>query len=380
MFQKFNTDTLISRFIKNLVYSKPIPRYKFVTVGDWVTEGCYYCFGTNVILCTQSGELSDSNYKIVKEFFNNKNDFSLMNNLISKNTYYDYETHEQLGEYLRYLRGVYSLNLMPFYNCFSGHYVSTFSIRRGKYYEGVNNDVQVALFPIKFNQTYTIAVDCESSVDILPVVFSGGIPLEGVYGGSLINLSELLEDSYVQKNYSQFNIPFTFSVSTADKAEAKFLEQNEHCLNLAIQLPIKNTSSIVVLEGDFTAASANKVIDTYYVNRLSDKEIDNIFISGLSLLRLNDQNSYAFSDRLVEYLVKNVIDSGEDIDGNITAAQRALNLLDSPDIYSGVWDNRIRYDAFQVYKALYPKDAGLEFIDINGFIDKDIEKILNQGV
>lgn len=379
MFQKFNTDTLISRFIKNMLYSNPIPRYKFVRRGDWITSGCYYCLGTDIIKCTSSGFVG-KNFKVMGSFFNNKYEATLMNNILSKNTYYDYETHEQLGEYLRYLRGAYAIDLMPFYNCFSGRYVSTFSIRNGKYYEGINNNVQVAFFPIKFNQTYTIAIDCESSVDILPVVFSGGIPLKASYGGELQDLSETISDAYVQKNYTQFNQPFTFSISTQNRNNAMYLEQCERGLYLAIQLPISNTSSIVVLEGDYTQVKSNKIIDRFYINDLSEREIDSVFLSELSLLRVNDQNSYAFSDRLVEYLVKNVVDSGEGIDGNIILAQRVLGLLDMPEMSTGVWDNQIRYDAYDIYETRYKKFATMEFVDINGFIDKDVEKVLSQGV
>lgn len=379
MFQKFNTDTLISRFIKNLIYSKPIPKYKFVFEGDWVTEDCYYCFGGNVIKCTSTGPLSSSNYVIVNKFYSNNIDITIRNNVLSKNTYYDYETHEQLGEYLRYLRGVYDIDLMPFYNCFSGRYVSTFSIKNGAYHEGIDNSVQIALFPIKYNRTYTIAIDCSGTVDILPVVLSGGIPLQTICNGTLVNLSDVIQNNYVQKSFTQFNQPFTFSVETRNLDYSKFLEQNERGLHLAIQLPISNISSIVVLEGDYTNTQSNKIVDPDSYDKLSTQELNQIFLSDLSLLRMNDTNSYAFSGRLVEYLLKNVIDSGEDIDGNIIAVQRALNILYSPYISQGVWDNSMRYDAFQIYKTLYKEDAALEWIDINGFIDKDVEKVLNKG-
>lgn len=378
MFQKFNTDTLISRFIKNLIYSRPIPRYKFVDKGDWIVSDCLYCYGNKIIRCTESGLLSN-NYKIISRF-NLKSPYNplIMNNELSKNTYYDYETHEQLGEYLRYLRGAYGIDLMPFYNCFNGRYISSFSIKNGKYHEGINSAVQIAFFPIKYNKKYTIAVDCDSQVDILPVVFSGGIPLSAVCGGTLQNLSEAVETSYVKKIYTQFNCPFTFSVDIMNNALAPYLEQNERGLHLAIQLPIKNNSSLVVLEGDYTQVGANKIIDLDYAENLSNKEINETFLSNLSLLRLNDQNSYAFSDRLIEYLVKNVVDSVDDIDGNVEAVQRALNLLYSPGVSKGVWDNKMRFDAFQIYQTLHTQDAALEWIDINGFIDKDVEKVLNK--
>ena len=39
---------------------------------------------------------------------------------------------------------------------------------------------------------------------------------------------------------------------------------------------------------------------------------------------------------------------------------------------NGVWDDKLRYDAFEIYKSLYSQDAALEWIDINGFVDKDV--------
>lgn len=388
MFQKFATDTLVSRFIKNLVYSTQIPKYKFVSKGDWITADCLYCFNTNVIRCTTSGFVgAGAKYKAVNKFYIKDPDVLvsniselIANKTLSKNTYYDYETHEQLGEYLRYIRGIYGIDLMPFYNCFSGRYSSTFYIKDGKYHEGINDNVQIALLPIKFNKTYTIAVDCEGVLDILPVMFSGGIPLKMICDGLLTDLSEALEGFHVQKCYSQFNKPFTYSLDIKDSSLAKFFEQNERCLHLAIQLPIKNTSSLTILEGDYTNLQANRIIDTAYVDRLTEKEINEVYLSELSLLKMNDTNSYAFSDRLVEYLLKNVIDPSEEIDGNIVLLQGALGLLDSPNISRGVWSNILRYDAYNVYKSLYTKNSSLEFIDINGFTDKDVEKVLNGGV
>jgi len=38
---------------------------------------------------------------------------------ISKSSYYDSDTHYRLGRYLRYIRDVYNINLMPFYNCYN---------------------------------------------------------------------------------------------------------------------------------------------------------------------------------------------------------------------------------------------------------------------
>ena len=44
---------------------------------------------------------------------------SLTRNLNSPGITYDTKTHEYLGDYLRFLRDYYNVNLMPLYNCFT---------------------------------------------------------------------------------------------------------------------------------------------------------------------------------------------------------------------------------------------------------------------
>ena len=315
MFQTFNTDTLIGRFIKNLIYNTKLPKYKSVCDGDFIIEGCFYTYKNKIIKCTSSGFLKIDNhsdvssevasYEMTNELAPGQLNMLTTENWMSRNTYYDHETHEMLGEYLRYYKSLTNVDLLPFYNCYSGYYTSTFYIRKGVYWEGVNDAVQVALFPIKFNRKYTIAVDCASGLELLPVLLSDRIPLQAVYGGQLIDLNELLSSYYVNKPTTSFKQPFVFSVDIDNNVPfAKYMEQNERSLYLALQLPKNVVSSIVVLEGDYTTVSARKIIDRQFMNELSENQKNKVFLSDLSLLRLNDKNSYAFSDRLIEYLVK----------------------------------------------------------------------------
>lgn len=391
MFQQFNTDTLVSRFIKNLIYNTPIPLYKTVRDGDWVTKDCFYIYKHSVIKCTRSGFVYKGNsdkenkasYITVKSFMFGEKYPQITENFMSKNAYYDYETHEKLGNYLRCMRDLRGVDLMPFYNCFSSDYTSTFYIRNGAYYDGVNSEVQVTLIPIKFNKTYTIAVDCSSTVELLPVILCDRVPLRSTYSGSYVDLNEALVSNYQSVFNASFKKPFTYSVSTYNMVGgtpqevqyAKFLEQNERSLYLVIQLPKDNESSLVVLEGDYTDLT-NKQIDIAYLEYITDEELNKVLLSELSLLRLNDSNEYAFSDRLVEYLFRNAIDVDETIDDNISFVQYYLGISDYDNIYSGVWDTMIRLNAYNYYKQNYQSDSRLEFIDINGFIDKDVERLM----
>lgn len=62
---------------------------------------------------------------------------------------------------------------MPYYNCFSNEYIDYLSLTKKdgvvKLVEENNSKYKVLSVPIKFCQKYTIAIQCNSEVDILPV-------------------------------------------------------------------------------------------------------------------------------------------------------------------------------------------------------------------
>src|SRR5574344_367063 len=125
--QKFNKVTTESNFIKNLLATTFLPLVRTVREGDYITEDRLYVLKCNIIRCTASGYIGNKNilfnhplatYRIMGEYhFGEKND-KLCTNFISSSEGYDYLTHERLGQYLRNLRDMYGLNLMPLYNCF----------------------------------------------------------------------------------------------------------------------------------------------------------------------------------------------------------------------------------------------------------------------
>ena len=88
---------------------------------------------------------------------------------------YDSETHYYLGEYLRAYKAYYDIDLMPFYNCFSNEYINYVYLNKGeltnqiKLEETYNQNYTVISVPIKFCQTYTIAIQCPHEVRMLPV-------------------------------------------------------------------------------------------------------------------------------------------------------------------------------------------------------------------
>ena len=380
MFQEFNTDTIESRFIKNLIYNTPIPIFKTIREGDWMTNTCSYIYKRDLMRCTKSGVFLSTgddaaDYDVNEDYVFGNYYPKFTQRYTSHNNYYDYETHEMLGNYLRCYRDIYGIDLMPFYNCFSGHYTDAFYLSNGKVINGANSLYKVALFPIRFNTEYTICIDCSDTLTITPLILSNETPIITVYEGTLRDLSRYIVNQSVTVGNSSFKVPFKYSVNITTLAEQVPLQRNEKHLYLAIQLPSTNDSSILILEGDYTNLYTNKVIDLDYVDQLNEKIINEIYLSPLSLMYLNDGNNYAFSDRLLEYLLLNVVTSEETIENNITLFKGSSYNV-SQSNFPGIWVDDIRYNAYNYYKNNYQNDLRLRFVDINGFIDKDVERLM----
>ena len=90
---------------------------------------------------------------------------------------------------------------------------------------------------------------------------------------------------------------------------------------------------------------------------------------------MNTKEQIPYSPRLIEYLLQNVITANDDFWKDIYQVQQKLNF---PQIYSkmkGVWESETRY-------ALYNKQLKArrtKKFDINGYVDKDVEQMLNNG-
>ena len=142
----------------------------------------------------------------------------------------------------------------------------------------------------------------------------------------------------------QFNKPELFTAinnltQIVNLLDTDELAQHEDDLKLFIKLPIDNKSSITVLEGDYTdfndrIAKVENVTPGLIDNRLAvipnstviNFEYGNLetisrLITPLQLLMANTQESYPFADRLIEYLVGNVITPEDEIGDNIKRAK-----------------------------------------------------------
>lgn len=381
MKQKFFTSTIQSRFIKSLLHDTWLPIYKTISRGDYIIEGCLYIFRKTLVKCDKSGIYGDgakihaiTHYNFGEKYQQYSEKFQ------SPYHYYDSKTHEWLGRYLRCYRDIYEINLMPFYNCFSGNYLSNAVIREDGIVSTITKDYKIAQIPINFNTKYTIAIDCPSNVFIAPAVLNNGNFISVTIDANDINLTNrLCENNIVRKNNLSFKQPFIYEIENKNPKTEQFYQRYENKLYMLIQLPLDNNSSIVVLEGDYIGQhyDTEKIINIESLGNLSNKEINELFISKLSLLQMSDNTSYPFADRLIEYLLWNTITPLDTVGENIDRTQEMIqNYAVQDEFIQGVWDNYLRYTIYR----FYDKDKKSKHLDINGFVDKDVEKFLLRGV
>lgn len=397
MFQKFNTDTLAGKFIKSLLAQTPIPLFDAVKDGDNLIQGCYYVYKRFIIQCYSSGILNvpeteqgslypsdnlypsiflypDKGYKVAKFYvrsYVDEEDIRTHSVYKSISNSYDTETHYHLGRYLRYLYATENLNLFPFYNCYSGKYFS--DVELSKDTEGNitinstdNQTSKVVAIPILFGKSYSIAIDCPTPVLVRACIHSNHkfTNEDNLPSG----LRTILNSSGKEFTKMQFNTLSNFSIATAELKHL-MLERN---LYLLIQLPRENDSSIVVLEN-------------YNMNRntiqCNEQNVIIPSLSQLSLLQMNTRESYAFSDRLLEYLLGNVIYKGDYVAQNIAKIQTALSKYYMPYKYrfleghyvKGFWDKDLT-NVITNFAEAYESEHVL--LDQDGNVNRDIEAIL----
>lgn len=452
MFQKFFTDTIESKFIKSLLRNTPIPTYRSITDNDYVIAGCTYINKYGIVRYLESGIAKDSQFIRLSPYILNLKDRTYTENYISKYNYYDTETHEKLGDYLRLFRNLNEIDLMQYYNCFSYRFFDNIVLNHNAFnghgYSLEKNTIyKVAAIPIKFDKTYTIAIDSNSPINIKSFLYDSLGFLNKKVETTVTPVVDLLNDCMVYIDdivttnsncqlipQCSINIPIHYKICTkksdvqiedfTDEYKKKLLNLEKY-LYLLIQLPVNSSSSITVLEGNYTNKHLNKtfynidfeslsssdndsefktiqdVIDDILASRTDfirsnifeqndysnstalttilsllnfcNVEDKNRYLSGkLSLLEYDFSTSYAFNDRLIEYLLLNVIDNTDTIDNNVTKVQKTLNITNRLDVIPSVWSDLLRSLLFRNY---FSSNLEKKF-DISGFVDKDIEKLL----
>lgn len=437
MFQKFNVDTLPSNFIKYILSEVNVPVIQFTSNVEYVTPGATYIHNNYIVkIKTREDEngvvdfgpylvssLTTSDFIMYEPYVFGKEYVGLTTRYKSNTNSYDSNTHYYLGLYLRLLKGFYKVDLMPFYNCFTNQYStdvaydlscysekdsSSFYVGRfvAKYCSTFPENSRILSVPIRFGESYTIAVECPTRVEMVPCFVDDN--------GLIQQQTELLhkciswrfnKDSSEVKNYvksvTRFSEPEIFhspvipyeleDTSSGELISTYTLHAYEKYLRLLIKLPEDCDSSIVVLRGVYKNIKpyADKVINTSQEDVINASKIekttksfytdfsmylnDNLY-TNLSLLRMNDRNTYAFSNRLVEYLCNNVITSNEKLRNNIKLIEESV--YDSSVIPTGIWSDEMRVVTFNNVNQFINQYSRSNIMDMNGFIDKDTESII----
>lgn len=287
MLQQFYKDTLQSNFIKYLLANTYIPTVPFTANIMHVTKGNIYIHDGYFVTAKKSDavaaiveDLEKANNEGQAEYLKKYSEifikhepyifgrqyFGTTTNYLSNVKGYDPTTHYYLGEFLRAYKAYYNIDLMPYYNCFSNEYIDYLSLAKKDgtvtLVESSNSKYKLLSVPIKFCQKYSIAIQCNSEVQMLPVFIGKKGLLEE-------KTSELHQLGHQGKSYSrlQFNSPIIYESphinSVQDLVQAS-LQNYDKYLRLLIQVPANLTSSIVVIEGEYKNAEnySERIINT----------------------------------------------------------------------------------------------------------------------
>ena len=420
---EFFKSNLMTKFIKNLLANTPLPLYPIIEDSQFMIEGVKYIYKNHVLNCTKSGTFigehgnipleepltvsenitvtdnpqavvlvdpvtkneqisplvitdkfvrfntfSPASFEIVDDFYFGMEQPHISAAFKSNTTYYDSLTHRNLGKYLRLIRNQFDIDLLPLYNCFAYDVVDNLKLTtKAPYVVEEANEFKTMLIPIQFNKKYTIAFDSAVPVLMKAVIYRNGLIYDSLTQKSI---TDELNEKVQKINNCQFSKPFIYELNSYSKDMFEY----EKYLHLAIQLPIENNTSLVVIEGDYSSTSESHISDISCCEYSSTINLSRAMTGKLSLLQLNDNQMHPFADKLIAYLLDNTIDDREQITNNVTAVENKINFK---TLYKGQWDNKLRYALYSTFMALNRND--INKIDILGYVDSDVENAMNRG-
>ena len=127
---KYNDSTITAGQIKQVLKNFNLPKVSVWKSGMLVFEGCCYITQQYVVQALHTGmfeEIDDTNFKVLYPFVVNQKRLNFTKNYELNSLLYDSYTHKYLGDYLRFIRDFYDVDVMSMYNCFSNEQVSNVS-------------------------------------------------------------------------------------------------------------------------------------------------------------------------------------------------------------------------------------------------------------
>lgn len=263
-------------------------------------------------------------------------------NYIPETDYYDSGTHEALGEYLRYIRDFYLVDLMSLYNCFSNRFVGvgTLPIKSDgskTVFADYDEQFVTTCFPIKKNTTYRIYFKDNNTSTVL---LQPGLFYNSNLIGNIVFDAEPVNSS-----------AYEFTFKDIDKKNPRIPGGYENALFLFIKYNRNNVFPPVVIE---------------VVDKKSFNAINNTLVNEIN-------GEIAFSDTLLEYLSGNAISPFNTEVWDILRVQKMLEYLHGGFKYTpGIFDEKMHRFIFDEY---YQK--GLP--NFLGYIDKNMEEIITRA-
>ena len=320
-------------------------------------------------------------------YSNDKFTPGVVRRLNSPGVNYDTKTHEYLGDYLRFLRDYYNVNLMSLYNCFTDKiynniYYSFTLNGKNITFNAQEPEYRLYALPVKLFAEYTIAVDCDQGIEMFCGLYNTDLD-------TTKRATDLATRTYQKVHKTIFKQPFLYNkLNLANWPEDKDfstdidgnkiirtdiftrwdLTNREKDLKLFIKVPASCRSSITILEGDYTVYNDSKYTTAPQVtyNANGDEKTSMIWeysqnhtilnfgdtrdlntrafkpISKLQLLEFNTGESYPFADRLIEYLGGSAITPIDEIPDNIKRVQRAMRQNGQYFKIEGLWENKMQ--------------------------------------
>lgn len=437
--QTMNNNSILTGYIKQLLRDFNLPKADYLRPGTYIFKGMRYVDQHNIYRCVKTSSFdgkSHENLEEVTAYVYGNEYLNITRKLSSTVCTYDYKTHEFLGDYLRFYRDYKGINLMSMYNCFGGRIGKfidlSFKLEDGSSVKFDSSDATCSIYvvPVRLQNEYTIAIDCSTAIEVVA----------GIYDGSrlVVDNENLYKSTYFRHSGSMFARPFVYRrLKNLSVSMAESIANQERNLVLLVKVPVGNSSSFSVLEGDwlsstdcvlgesgrhmciavnnyeprhyFDSASSGKpatsqigdiFIDrkTGFQYRYDDSEASYVplngvgsmtsaddysreYVSRLQLITVNDGTSHPFADKLIGYLLGNVITGDDEISDNIRRLQKSLiNRKDVGYNYSrnfGSWEPELRDYVYDLSVRLGVIDGSFDSI---GFVDKDIERVLGPDI
>lgn len=394
--QKFNTNTIVSSYIKELLKDFNLPRVRVWLDNEPKVNECIYLKNLEFV------KYQDEKLTKVGDYIYNKKYLNITHSLINNSLTYDSITHKYLGEYLRFIRDYKHLDLMSMYNCITNEFPKNMNLTFNSSTTGAvskvemdasNGEYTIYMANVSAFHNYTIAIDCSENIELFAGYYNNG--LYKVTNNST-SVESFYQNTYERHSSNRHQKPFVYSKLNNSSLFTKERLDHNYNLYLFIKVPASCKSSIVVLEGDYTKCCNYIPKDNSMFRSLLLPEtlvVDSStsaadlktcyevgeYLSRPQLLSMSTTTTYPFADRLIEYLVENTITELDTIRDDIVRVQKTYvsNKFKETYRYSleniehyGVWSEELRQLTYRL--AIDTNKINSKF-DIIGYIDKDME-------